>query len=109
MVQAKNKYEARLLDKENTWGKPTEDQKKIVAMSAEINSLKKSHSSTAIPKPTKQKAALSKTQANKKAQPKIMKEQKKKMNEKWEWKNKPPKDTDGKEGNAFIKAFQGKK
>ena len=34
IVQAKNKYEARLLDEENTWGKPTEDQEKIVAMTA---------------------------------------------------------------------------
>ena len=28
MVRAENKYEARLLDEENTWGKPTEDQKR---------------------------------------------------------------------------------
>ena len=41
MVRAENKYEARLLDEENTWGKPTEDQEKIVTMTAEINSLKK--------------------------------------------------------------------
>ena len=41
MVRAENKYEARLLDKENTWGKPTDEQEKIVAMMAEINSLKK--------------------------------------------------------------------
>ena len=109
MVWAENKYEARLLDEENTWGKPTEDQEKIVAMTAEINSIKKAHSSTATPKPTKQKAASSKTQANKKAQPKKTKEQKKKTNKKWAWKNKPPKDTDSKEGNAFVKTFEGKK
>ena len=41
MVRAENKYEVRLLDKENTWGKPTDEQEKIVAMTAEINSLKK--------------------------------------------------------------------
>ena len=35
MVRAENKYEARLLDEEYTWGKPTEDQEKIVAMTAE--------------------------------------------------------------------------
>ena len=40
MVHAVNKYKARLLDEENTWGKPTEEQEKIVMMSAEINSLK---------------------------------------------------------------------
>ena len=41
MVRAENKYEAWLLDEENTWGKPTDEQEKIVAMTAEINSLKK--------------------------------------------------------------------
>ena len=35
MVQAENKY------KENTWGKPTDKQENIVAMTAEINYLKK--------------------------------------------------------------------
>ena len=109
IVQAENKYEARLLDEENTWGKPTEDQEKIVAMTAEINSLKKARSTTTIPKPTKQKATAGKTQANKKAQPKKTKEQKKKTSEKWAWKNKPPKDTDSKENNAFVKTFEGKK
>ena len=78
-------------------------------MTAEINSLKKAHNSTTTPKPTKQKAALSMTQANKKTQPKKTKEQKKKTNEKWAWKNKPPKYTDGKEGNAFVETFEGKK
>ena len=34
MLRAENKYEARLLDEENAWGKPTEEQEKIVAMSA---------------------------------------------------------------------------
>ena len=46
MVCAENKYEARLLDEENAWGKPTKEQEKIVAMSAEINSLKKDRGST---------------------------------------------------------------
>ena len=109
MVRAENKYEARLLDKENTWGKHTEDQEKIVAMTAEINSLKKARSGTATTKTTKQKAATGKTQVNKKAQPKKTKEQKKKTSEKWAWKNKPPKDNDGKEGNTFVKTFEGKK
>ena len=70
MVRAENKYEARLLDEENTWGKPTEDQEKIVAMTAEINSLKKARSNITAPKTAKQKAEKGKTQANKKAQPK---------------------------------------
>ena len=109
MVRAENKYEARLLDEENTWGKPTEDQEKIVAMTAEINSFKKARSNTTAPKTAKQKAEKGKTQANKKAQPKKTKEQKKKTNEKWLWKNKPPKDNESKEGNVFIKTFEGKK
>ena len=108
MVRAENKYEARLLDEENTWGKPTEDQEKIVAMTAEINSLKKARSGTNTAKPTKQKASTNKAQANKKTQVKKTKEQKKKTNQKWAWKNKPPKDTDTKENNAFVKTFEGK-
>ena len=90
MVQAKNKYEARLLDEENTWGKPTEDQEKIVAMTVEINSLKKAHSSTTTAKSTKQKAASSKTQANKKAQPKKTKEQKKRQTKSGHGRTSPP-------------------
>ena len=101
MVRAENKYKARLLDEDNTWGKPTEDQEKIVAMTAEINSLKKARSNTTTPKTAKQKAATGKTQAKKKAQPKKMKEHKKKTSDKWAWKNKPPKDN--------VKTFEGKK
>ena len=76
MVHAENKYEACLLDEENTWGKPTEEQEKIVAMSTETNSLKKEHQGTAIktnkPKPTGKK------QAPKKAPPKKMMDKTKK-------------------------------
>ena len=43
MVCAENKYKVRLLDEENTWGKPSDEQEKIVAMTAEINSLKMEH------------------------------------------------------------------
>ena len=90
MVRAENKYEARLLDEENTWGKPTEDQEKIVTMTAEINSLKKERWGTTANKPGKQKTT-GKTQVTKKAQPKKTKEQKKKTKKKWAWKSKPPK------------------
>ena len=109
MVRAENKYEARLLDEENTWGKLTEDQEKIVAMMAEINSLKKERRGTSTSKPTKQKTASSKPQANKKDQSKKNKDQKKKASDRWAWKNKPPKDNDGKEGNVFVKTFETKK
>ena len=86
MVRTENKYEARLLDEENTWGKPTEEQEKIVAMTAEINSLKKEQRSTTTKK-DKDKAATKKP-ATKKAPAKKTKEQKKKTNNKWAWKGK---------------------
>ena len=109
MVRAENKYEAQLVDKENTWGKPAVDQEKIVAMTAEINSLKKERKGTSTPKPTKQNAVSSKTQPHKKDQSKKTKDQKKKASDKWAWKNKPPKDNDGIEGNTFARTFEGKK
>ena len=107
MVRAENKYEARLLDEENAWGKPTEEQEKIVAMTAEINSLKKERRGTA-PKKDKDKPA-SKNPAAKKTPAKKTKEQKKKASDKWAWKGKPPKDNDIKENNAYVKTFEGKK
>ena len=80
MFRAKNKCEARLLDEENAWGEPTEEQEKIVAMTAEINSLKKERRGTAAKK-DKEKPA-SKKPATKKTPAKKMKEQKKKANDK---------------------------
>ena len=108
MVRAENKYEARLLDEENAWGKPTEDQEKIVAMTAEINSLKKERKSNTTAKSAKPKAT-NKTQPAKKSQPKKSKDQKKKTGDKWAWKNKPPKDSDSKENNEYVKTFENKK
>ena len=107
MVRAENKYEARLLHEENAWGKPTEEQEKIVAMTAEINSLKKERRSPTTKK-DKDKAATKKS-ATKKAPAKKTKEQKKKTNDKWAWKGKPPKETDSKENNAFVKTFESNK
>ena len=108
MVRAENKYEARLLDEENAWGKPMEDQEKIVAMTAEINSLKKECKSNTASKPAKLKT-MNKTQPAKKSQPKKNKDQKKKTGDKWAWKSKPPKDSDSKENNEYVKTFEGKK
>ena len=107
MVRAENKYEARLLDMENVWGKPTEEQEKIVAMSAEISSLKKERSGTS-GKANKPKQAEKKP-APKKAPTKKPTEKKKKNNEKWAWKNKAPKDSDAKENDAYVKTFETKK
>ena len=107
MVRAENKYEARLLDEENAWGKPSDEQEKIVAMTAEINSLKKEWQGAT--SKTKKEKPAGKKQAAKKAPAKKTKEQKKKAGDKWAWKGKPPKDTDSKENNAFLKTFEGKK
>ena len=107
MVGAENKYEARLLDEENIWGIPTEEQEKIVAMITEINSLKKERGRTSS-KTNKQKQAAKK-QAPKKAASKRPTDKKKKTNDKWAWKNKAPKESDTKENDTFVKTFETKK
>ena len=107
MVRAENKYEVCLLDEENAWGKPTEEQEKIVAMTAEINSLKKEHRGIA-GKANKPKST-GKKPATKKALPKKPIYKKKKAVDKWAQKSQPPKESDTKENNAFIKTFENKK
>ena len=109
MVRAENKYEARLLDEENTWDKLTDEQEKIVAMTAEINSLKKEQrgvADKANKTATKEKKPVAKKT---KEQKKAKETQKKKSSDKWAWKNKAPKENDNKEDNAFVKSFEGKK
>ena len=115
MVRAENKYKAWLLDEENVWGKPTEEQEKIAVMSIEINSLKKEHRGT--PSKTSKPKQTGKKQAAKKLAPKKPADKKKKANDKWVWRSKPPKETDTKENckvssgsnrssaNANIAAF----
>ena len=88
MVHAENKYEAQLLDEENVWGKPTEEQEKIIMMSAEINFLKKECHGT--PNKTSKPKQTGKKQAIKKAAPKKLADKKKKAKDKWAWKIKPP-------------------
>ena len=107
MVRAENKYEACLLDEENAWGKLTEEQEKIVAMSAEINSLKKERGVTS-GKTNKPKQSTKK-EAPKKAASKKTSEKKKKTSDKWAWKNMPPKESDAKENEAYVKTFETKK
>ena len=108
MIRVENKYEARLLDEENTWGKPTDEQEKIVAMTAEITALKKERRGTA-EKTSKAKKDKKPAAKKTKDQKKANEASKKKSTDKWAWKNKPPKDTDSKEDNAFVKTFEGKK
>ena len=109
MVHTENKYEPRLLDEENTWGKPTDEQEKIVAMTAEINSLKKEQKGAA-DKSTKTATKEKKPAAKKtKEQKKTKETAKRKSQDKWAWKNKPPKENDSKEDNAFVKSFESKK
>ena len=109
MVHAENKYKARLLDDESTWGKSTDEQEKIVAMMAEITALKKERrgmaEKTSKTAKKEKKLAAKKTKDQKKAN----EASKKKSTDKWAWKNKHPKDTDSKEDNAFVKTFEGKK
>ena len=107
MVRTENKYEACLLDEENVWGKPTEEQEKIMAMSAEINSLKKERGGTLGKTNKTQQAA--KKQPPRKAATKKPTDKKKKTNDKWAWKNKAPKESDTKENDAFVKTFETKK
>ena len=109
MVHTENKYKVRLLDKENTWGKPTNEQEKIVAMTAEINSLKREHRGAA--DKTNKSTTKEKKQAAKKmkVQKKTKETKKKKASDKWAWKNKPPKENDNKDDNVFVKSFEGNK
>ena len=76
-------------------------------MMAEINSLKKECRGTT-GKTNKPKTMVKKL-ATKKAPPKKPMDQKKKANDKWAWKNKPPKDMDSKEDNTFMKTIDNKK
>ena len=108
MVGAENKYKARLLDIDNVWGKPTEEQEKIVAMTTELNSLKKER--TSAPGKTNKPKEKTKKQAPKKAASKKSNDnKKKKANDKWAWKKKPPKKSDTKENDAFVMTFETKK
>ena len=109
MVRAENKYEARLLDEDNTWGKTTDEQEKIVAMTAEINSLKKERRGAA-DKSYKTATKDKKLAAKKtKEQKKTKETAKKKSQDKWAWKNRPTKENDSKEDNAFVKTLESKK
>ena len=87
MVHAENKCKACLPDKENAWGKLTEEQEKIVAMSAKINSLKKERGVTS--SKTNKTKQTAKKEAPKKAASKKTSEKKKKTNDKCAWENKP--------------------
>ena len=109
MVRAENKYEVRLRDEENTWGKPTDEQEKIVAITAEINSLKKDQRGAA--DMSNKTVTKDKKPATKKSmeQKKTKETTKKKSQDNWAWKNKPPMEEESKEDNAFVKSFEGKK
>ena len=106
MVRADNKYEARLLDEENAWGKLTEEQEKIVAMSTEINSLKKERGITS--SKTNKTKQTAKKEAPKKAASKKPTDKKKKAKDKWAWKNKPPKESDTKKMRLTSKLLRPK-
>ena len=80
-----------------------------MALTAEINSLKKGRRGMA-EKNSKTAMKEKKPAAKKmKDQKKTNEATKKKSTDNWAWKNKPPKDNDNKENNAFVKSFEGKK
>ena len=103
MTMAENKYEARLLD-DNVWGTPSGEQEQILAMTAEIKALKQGNNkgSNSNKKGIKHSNKESKDKRNKDSK-------KKKTNNKWEWKNTVPKDTNDKEDGVPVKEFQKKK
>ena len=70
--------------------------------------MRKTHGGTTTPKPTKQKTT-GKTQANKKTQSKKNEGTEEKDEQQVGMEEQAPKDTDGKENNAFVKSFKGKK
>ena len=84
MMRAENKYEAHLLEEENAWGQLLDDHKKIIAMSMEIDLLKKNHQTNIMPKVTgkdKRKSTMASS---------FKKKDEGKKN-KWAWKDKPQK------------------
>ena len=107
MVRAENKYKARLLDEQNVWGNPTEEQEKIVAMSAEINFLKKEQGGTS-GKTNKPKQAAKK-QAQKKQHPRNPRIRRKIPMTSGLGKRRPQKNWMPKKMLLFVKTFETKK
>ena len=104
MTLAKNKYEARLLDEDNAWGTPSDEQEQILAMTAEIKTLKQGNNKGS----NSNKKVNNKS--NKESKDKNSKDSmKKKTNRKWDWKNTSPKHTNAKEDGVPIREFQKKK
>ena len=102
MTLAENKYEARLLDNENAWGQLSEEQEKIVVMSAENDLLKRERcpaTTTKTKASDKQRNSMAKTQNKKKEEEK----------NKWAWKDEPPTPNVTKEDNIPIKTVNNKK
>ena len=104
MTMAENKYEARLLDEDNAWGTPSDEQEETLAMTAEIKVLKQGNNkaSNSIKKGNKKSQKESKDKPNKDSK-------KKKTNNKWDWKNTAPKDMNAKEDGVPVTEFQKKK
>ena len=104
MVCTENKFEAHLLDEENAWGKHTEEQEKIITMSAEINSLKKECGSS--PGKTNKPKQAAKKQAPKKAASKKPTDKKKKASNKWAWETSRPKNRTLRKTRPLLKLLK---
>ena len=104
MTMAANKYEARLLDEDNAWGTKSDEQDQIMAMTAEIKVLKQGNNkgSNSNKKGNKKSNEVSKDRSNKDSK-------KKKTDNKCDWKNTAPKDTNAKEDGVPVREFQKKK
>ena len=105
MTLAENKYEARLLDEDNAWGKPSDEQEQILAVTAAIKALKQGNNkgSNSNKKGSQKSDKESKDKNNKDSK------KKKKTNNKWDGKNTAPKDTNAKEDGVPVREFQKKK
>ena len=102
MTRPENKYKARLLGEENAWGQLSDDHEKIIAMSMEIDLLKKNCQTNFMPKVTGKDKKKSTTASSSKN-----KDEGKKN--KWAWKDEPPKTNGLKEDSIHIRHENDKK
>ena len=96
MTRAENKYKAHLLDEENAWGQLSDDHEKIIAISMEIDLLKKNHHTNIMPRATGKDRKRNATVPSSKN-----KDEGKKN--KWAWKDEPLKANGLKEDTIHVR------
>ena len=107
MTLAENVYEAMVLDEDNAWGTPSDEQEQILAMTAEIKALKQGNNKGSKSN-KKGKDRFSQNKSNEDRNNEDTKK-KNKTNDKWAWKNIAPKDTNAKEDGMPVREFQKEK